>query len=1228
MNTTPVLGPFGAEPISSPPKQLRRSTIRITRFPSAANFAEIDREALDHPPPAYPEAKSQQAPVNLNMPFIFPGDVKERDDWHSDAPRVAARRAMAKQSSRSSIQSLRRKSRRKPKHGISGRPQIKLDTSFTRHQRNAPHQMFPYKPPSNNNTTKRSSIVGFISMSDLASLEGGNMPKKTGWWPFGKGASKSRDETFEPQDVRENDQSHQTESLARNDFQFKSKTMRLQETVQGTDLSSTATQKLVVADMNVITPTLADHTEHTDSELTPGSLTPKKYLSIDVSPSDRPITIGISIPSNTLSEHDSYRTTREQSESDTTLVTPSIIITPAMEKSVWSPDSEVEFRPISASSIYSQATIYPAGRSHNQDIPPVPALPSNMLGSDQDAKVGATENRAVLEDERAAETTPKFKLTHSHNGTRDSTMTAFEEDEDTMRKDRVMSSSTLFEEDQMPLAPHDKSINPSSNLKIDTTSSPFMSRLSHGWWSVITTPFEMSRSNSIWARGTAGNSDMTPAVPNLPHRAAFSPESTPRPFNYIWSATEKSPSISGADSLHNFRTSPFQHSSPTSALFHHRDHNSLLTTISTGDREVPIVLGADPQSSRTTIESNNFYDHSLSENTESHQQNRQLLDSTSISSPSDHDMRSPTSVSTSTPVLGVASIGTILVPREVQEQQRPMSDIPEVEDHQMRTSDTHEIDENQRQMADSHETNAMPSTGTSSAPTTNVVEYQPPRQHLTSPPMPPPAYSRYAPQTSNQDPILVEDTARGSVPLGSVPSPHEEQNKGRRTNRLSRKKQQERKRRKRRMCCWGCCCIIILALVALIVALSVTLTRKHKASPIKPSQWLNLTGYPPIPTGISTIAQPEAVVENSGCVSPATIWSCALPKEEQASNAPSQPDQPNMRLEISFVNGSVVNSSMTQAAHRRRDLDRVSDPVSAGSFIRSHLLRLRGQLPNPSPAVPSLDDQKFLGNTTDGNSSPFEGEQTPFYISFIDPTKVISARLAKRSTDPFQNITSLIPAPAVNSDGTAAAATLLPLPSSQPLRLYNRGSPTEHYGFYIYFDRSIFLKSIEPTNSSFGGVPADTNGGSSFDSATLRCTWAQTRFLVQIWTNAGKSKPLLQGATPTSSSTPSPTATGHSSANDFTRPGSFPYPVTITLDRHGGLDKDKMIYCYGMDTNGKIIDSNKGFVLEDRSFGGVLVNPAEGPFSNVTVSPADGGPGGIDGGTGGCECQWANWLQS
>jgi hypothetical protein len=69
-----------------------------------------------------------------------------------------------------------------------------------------------------------------------------------------------------------------------------------------------------------------------------------------------------------------------------------------------------------------------------------------------------------------------------------------------------------------------------------------------------------------------------------------------------------------------------------------------------------------------------------------------------------------------------------------------------------------------------------------------------------------------------------------------------------------------------------------------------------------------------------------------------------------------------------------------------------------------------------------------------------------------------------------------------------------------------------------------------------------------------------------------------------------------------------------------------MVYCYGMDDRERIISSEKKFQMEFRDFGGQLVNPALGPFTNVNVSLADGGPGGIDGGTGGCDCQWVNWA--
>ncbi|MCJ1414856.1 hypothetical protein MMC32_001185 [Xylographa parallela] len=460
-----------------------------------------------------------------------------------------------------------------------------------------------------------------------------------------------------------------------------------------------------------------------------------------------------------------------------------------------------------------------------------------------------------------------------------------------------------------------------------------------------------------------------------------------------------------------------------------------------------------------------------------------------------------------------------------------------------------------------------------------------------------------------------------------------------------RKRIDERKKKeKKRKCLFLLIFLSLLAMIALVLGLAIGLTRQHSDMPVQ-SSWLNLTGYPPIPTGIATIAQPDTVVEDSGCVQPSTMWSCALPKEQQASIAPNAPDQPNFRVEIRFDNSSTSANTTVSSTKVNRSGRRSGNAVAAGISFRSHLIRIRDTfadglfVPNPSP--PSDEDQVFLGNTTDNITAPFDGEYTPFFMSFL-PTTPIPSKLRKRqssssnTTDPFPNITQAIPPPELNSDGTAAAANLLPIPVSQPMRLYNRGLPTEHYGFYTYFDRAIFLKSTALVNSSTpesGPVPDDGNGGSEETAATVRCTWAQTRFLVQIWTNQQSTSTLLPSSntsTPAASSTPgaAPSQSANasaSSANDFSRPGSFPYPVSITLDRHGGDINSKMLYCYGMDDSEHIVSEEKKFVLEDRGFGGTLVNPAQGVFGNVNVTFAQGGPGGIDGGTGGCSCQWRNW---
>lgn len=437
---------------------------------------------------------------------------------------------------------------------------------------------------------------------------------------------------------------------------------------------------------------------------------------------------------------------------------------------------------------------------------------------------------------------------------------------------------------------------------------------------------------------------------------------------------------------------------------------------------------------------------------------------------------------------------------------------------------------------------------------------------------------------------------------------------------------------------WTMIMSVPLGLIMLTcILLAIFLTRTGDDTPVQ-SQWLNLTGYPPIPTGISTIGRPEPVKQQSQCVAPTTLWSCALPKESQAEVAPNNADQPNFRFGITFRNNTVP-ANMTIALHSRLRRSaaierRAKDPFTNDLFE-----------PNPTP--PSRADQLFMGNTTDNITQPSDGEQTPFFITFIpvfpvDPSNVTSSRstasrlLARQPT----NSSDSIPAPDVLDDGSAAPANLLPTspyPTCQPIRLYNRGQVDEHYGFYMYYDKAIFLKSTAAINTSefsnnAGIAPDDQDGGAVRDQSRLRCTFSQTRFLVRMWTNPAFGATLLSPATDAHGTN----GTG-SSATTFNRPGSFPYPTTLSLDRHGGNINKKAVYCYGVDELQVIQTDVKSIVPEARGTDGTLINPAP-PLVNGTIEggngndgngtdtePFDQDAGGIDGGTGGCECVWQNW---
>jgi hypothetical protein len=1223
-------GPFGPQSHS---QALQRTTTNITSRTGDMHISEI-------PSITYPDNQDEPLLVHfnghfngeLNGTFILPSTIYKKSQGESDA-QIAARRAMARRNSRSFVGRISRtKSRKKEMFGRPTKPGITLDTSFSRHRGDEPRQLYPHE------TESKSS--------------GGTIRKHT-WLGLGRQSTKNKGLGITrgtPQPEKQSD----TTRAPPNTLPFGISTFGEQ----------------------------SDGTENLD----PNTATPGSKTWQEVSPWDRAIPIGISIPSDSVTDFSPYESTRHRSASDATLVTPSIIITPANAmKSVWSPDTASDY----TASIYSRTTFN--FRQDNADIPPVPALPvdtktTSTSGFNIETQRGLTEGHQ----------------SRSRNDTLDSAGTAFEDDEenDFQQRERIISTATFFEEDETPL----RNKNMLSTLSIDTDVTP-TPRRSQGWWNIITTPFAVSRTNSVWTQG-GRNMEKTPTVPVMPQRFGLNSASPSTPTTYIWSATEKSPSIRGNSPL-----------VPTSI------------TMEENRQSEHVIYGFKAQTPPTarSHDGANTIDMPFVPGTLAGVRTDMGYESRQAPSTPDRNIVSPLSAMSPSPIVNTATTGTVMMPRQVQGAQ-PIHFVIELQDRRTDANGRATFTNTQAQppihenieyhgrqtdaSAQAANTNTpyqskfeghtgiqpvqsnatlqersmdTPATGQSLHSAGEIqgtswgLEIQATKTH--TPPMRQPIYTNIGLPNNPRD-VGTQVKGTSTPPVGQpahasaltphlvnvrlstpgsnrtqqelpvfAPPPTSAQNSshfsygyGSRVNspvstpdlkgqkqKQHRKistmmdcvpflrrfqknkadhemKDQERKKKKKKgrkggWCFWCCgCCIIILVLLAIIIPVTVVVTKKHNNdSKVQdpPSQWVNLTDYPAIPLGFSTIAQPEASVEQSGCVVPATIWSCALPKEQQQSISPNKPDQPNFRLKITFENGTVVDPTKTLGTKR------AVNPASAGAFIRSRILAARAP-PSASPAPPSIQDQKFLGENTDGNLAPFEGEDTPFFITFEEPQSTTSSRLAKRAgTNNTSNITSVIPPPDVNTDGTAKPANLYPLPSAQPLRLYNREKADEHYGFFIYYDRSIFLKSTE-SDTGRGGNPADVDGGSPFDAATKRCTFSQTRFLVQIWTKSKGSKVLLQGSASNSSTA-------------FKRPGSFPYPVTVTLDRHGGDPTKKNVYCYSVETDGTIknIDTSRSFIFEDRKFGGNLVNGTQG--LNVTTGP-------IDGGTGGCSCQWQNWI--
>ncbi|KAK2592886.1 hypothetical protein QQS21_009418 [Conoideocrella luteorostrata] len=420
-----------------------------------------------------------------------------------------------------------------------------------------------------------------------------------------------------------------------------------------------------------------------------------------------------------------------------------------------------------------------------------------------------------------------------------------------------------------------------------------------------------------------------------------------------------------------------------------------------------------------------------------------------------------------------------------------------------------------------------------------------------------------------------------------------------------------RKRRRVWMAIWGG----IIALILLIILLAVLLTRHHNPAEV-PSIWVNLTDFPPMPTGVLTVVGPDNTAAKSGCTEPSALWSCSLPKDQHASVAPYKPNQPTLIMQIQWDNDTrrswnVPGGDPPPSATRRA--------LGAATYALSALKRAQSTItqfaPNPSP--PKFKEMWFLGQTTDDiKSDQKAGEPTPFYISLlrsVNDTVPTPRGLARRESSPdigndtFKN---LVPPPDVEADGTSVPAVMMPNPVQQPIRLFDRGLPTEHYGFYTYFKRTIFLKSVTIENQTQDTTPLDKDGGCRKTEASHLVTWGETRLHVQIWTRVLERN--------TSSLLKSEAGNGISSgAGQLIRPGTMPYPVTVTQDTHGGDPDKKLVWDRPINDRLQVQKDTAQALINNIGIGGTWINRRNG---------GDAKFGGFDGGTGGCKCEWVNWV--
>lgn len=302
-----------------------------------------------------------------------------------------------------------------------------------------------------------------------------------------------------------------------------------------------------------------------------------------------------------------------------------------------------------------------------------------------------------------------------------------------------------------------------------------------------------------------------------------------------------------------------------------------------------------------------------------------------------------------------------------------------------------------------------------------------------------------------------------------------------------------------------------LITIAIVTALVVTM--RPKQGPAAVTGLNNLSGFPTLPAGLAQIL-PQGAPESpsSACVQPKTLWSCDLPSDTLFPKTGSGLPDFEFTIRVRSAAAAATTASAAQWA------------------------------PFPEK-VPGDSEYAELAEVDGIQSDNKSGEKTPFYISLQTDRKPITTTTttsvdADSEADTRRSRRSVSKRQAAKVPSQMLPGTLL----NQPLRLFDRGLETEHYGFFVYYQKTIHVLAADPSSVTQLTEASDAGGGvSAAISNSQQVTWENTRFRVAIWTKKRTSGQMdVIGSEGQRLS---------SQIGAFD--GSFPYPVSVVEDRNG-----------------------------------------------------------------------------